>query len=246
MLVGRNLSKTFGSLQAVDGIDLELAPGTILSLIGPSGSGKSTLVRALSLVDPPTRGEVIIDNICYSYPQQNRQISPFPWPHVTVVFQQLFLWPHLTLRENIELPASYLHLPGIPRRIKDLVKFFELESCLARFPHQVSVGQRQRAAIIRALGLHPKYLLLDEVTAALDVEQTFKLAQCLREEREKGCGILVVSHFLGFVRMVADHFLFIDDGRAIEQGPVAALDSPQSDRVRKFIALETGDSHLLS
>lgn len=179
MLIGKNIQKTIKDNHVLKEIDIEVRPNTITTLLGPSGAGKSTLLRALSCVDPPSKGELIIDDKQFTFPAINGKHHYSHWPKVTIVFQQLFLWPHMTLKQNIELPLSKHDL--VNRLLaKKLIKYFGLDSCIDRFPYQVSVEQRQRSAIIRALALKPKYLLLDEVTSALDVEQVDKLSRCLK------------------------------------------------------------------
>jgi ABC-type polar amino acid transport system ATPase subunit len=177
MLSGKNIEKVFGNARVLENIDIEVSPGTVTALIGPSGAGKSTLIRALSLVDPPSRGEIVIDGTSHLYPKRGGDNSPSPWPDVTVVFQQLFLWPHLTLKQNIELPLCQRRQTLSQGYANELAEFFGLKECIDRLPYEVSIGQRQRGAIVRALALRPKYLFLDEVTSALDVEQVGKLAE---------------------------------------------------------------------
>lgn len=235
-MVGKKVEKVFDKFKALDEIDIEIQPGTAMALIGPSGAGKSTLIRALSLIDPPTRGEIDIDGVIYRYPSIKGDRPPIPWPRITVVFQQLFLWPHLTLRENIELPISQIGIQDCWDRAKELIELFELKDYLSRLPYQASIGQRQRVAIVRALALRPKYLLLDEVTSALDVEQVSRLVECINRLRNEGSGVVIVTHLLGFARLVADYFMFIDRGQCVEKARITTLDNPVQERVREFVS----------
>ena len=170
MLSGNNIRKSFDGTEVLQGVDIEVWPGRISVLIGPSGSGKTTLIRTLGLIDPPSEGQVIIDGHTYQFPLQKGQTIEPPWPDLTVVFQQHFLWPHLTLRRNILLPLS--QRSETRRSVDELIEIFGMDEFIDRYPNEVSIGQRQRTALARAFALEPKYILLDEITSALDVEQT--------------------------------------------------------------------------
>jgi len=239
MLVGKNLSKRFGSTVALDGVDISVQPGRISVLIGPSGSGKTTLVRALALLDPPDKGEIGIDEKTYCFPASDRTRFAPPWPMLTVVFQQLFLWPHLTLRDNILLPLG-------SRRAKnglldEMVNLFNMEDFIHRYPNEVSLGQRQRAALARAVILEPSYILLDEITSALDVEQTSIIMKYLLTLRNRGIGLLVVTHLIGFAKRLlsrreGDRIAFLDSGQVLESGDIEMLENPQHQRLRQFLS----------
>ena len=178
------ITKRFDRHAIVNQVSLEIADGEMLVLLGPSGSGKSTLLKAMALLEQPDGGTISIDGAQYVFPGNE---LPAPWPKVNIVFQQLFLWPHLTLRQNMELPHKERMTTALKSELDELVSRFSLRPFIDKYPNETSVGQRQRAALIRALGTHPKYLLLDEVTSALDIEhgyivgQGVKLARPLRE-----------------------------------------------------------------
>ncbi|MBD3351647.1 MAG: ATP-binding cassette domain-containing protein [Candidatus Lokiarchaeota archaeon] len=235
MLAGNNIIKKFAEQIALDSIDINLNPGEINALIGPSGAGKTTVLRALSLIDPPSNGKVIIDNHQYAFPTSLNKDYEILWPKVTVVFQQLFLWPHLTLYDNIKMPVNQNDLDM--DYAEELIRFFNLCDCVQRYPYKVSVGQRQRAAIVRAISLRPKYLLLDEVTSALDVEQIKNLSQCLSRICSEGCGVIIVTHLLGFARHIANRYSFIENGRILETGLIKNLDEPTTKRVEEFVSI---------
>lgn len=235
MLIGKEINKTFGEKVALKNVNLTIDQGQITALIGPSGSGKSTLLRALALLDPPDSGNVTVDDIVYTFPKRNGQIQP-PWPKLTIVFQQLFLWPHLTIRQNITMPLKTLG-DNHHEVVDELVELFDLHEFTDRYPNQVSLGQRQRAAIARALALKPAYILLDEITSALDVEHVGRLLAHLKTMRDRGTGILLITHLIGFARRAADQVLFMDDGRIIESGGAEILVSPRSERMAKFLSL---------
>jgi ABC-type polar amino acid transport system ATPase subunit len=235
MLTGTLIRKSYSGKQILEDIDVAIEPGKITTLIGPSGSGKSSLLRALSLLDPPDSGVVELDEIKYIFPTKARGKQVTPWPKLTTVFQQLFLWPHLTIRQNIMLPIE--HRKGASSRIDALMDLLDLQGFRDRYPNQVSLGQRQRAAIARALALEPKYLLLDEITSSLDVEYVSALLTHLKALRNSGVGILLITHLIGFAKSSADQILFMDNGRIVERGSPDILSHPSSDRLRTFLSL---------
>ncbi len=219
-------------------VTVGVKPGEITALIGPSGSGKSTCLRALSLLEPPDVGAITVDDQIFRYPLENgKRDIRFPWPHLTIVFQQLFLWPHLTIRKNIMLPQQNLNGSQGNDHVEELIDYFELREFVDRFPNEASLGQRQRAAIVRALAMNPKYLLLDEVTSALDVEHVGKLLQRLKLLKDQGTAIMLVTHLIGFARQSADEVVFMEDGQITESGGPQLLTSPKSKRVADFLSL---------
>lgn len=165
-------------------------------------------------------------------PQGERGKSP--WPHVTAVFQSLFLWPHLNLRENIMLPARNVN-PDAARDLEGLIKFFEMEGFIDAFPNEASVGQRQRVALARALILNPRYVLLDEITSALDIEQTAKILTKLTHLKERGIGVFLITHHIGFAARAADQVVFMDGGRIAEIGGAAIIEAPKTVRLAEFL-----------
>lgn len=239
MLSARGIKKSFGTVEALKETDITVNPGKITILVGPSGSGKSTLVRCLSFLERPDAGTIRFNGHSFHYPQDKSSFKDLPWPELTVVFQQHFLWPHLTIRENILLPLNHSK-EWDHTEFDDLVKSFEMDGFLDRHPNQVSLGQRQRAALLRALMLHPKIILMDEVTSALDVEQIGKIAQLLVSLRERGIGMLLITHLIDFARHLLlqseyDSIAFLDRGEIIEFGGIDVLNSPSHPRVREFI-----------
>jgi ABC-type polar amino acid transport system ATPase subunit len=236
MFEARGLTKSYDRKPVLRGIDLAVEKGTITGVIGPSGGGKTTLLRALSMVTPADGGSIVLDGESYHFPLQEDAPPPKPWPRVTAVFQQFFLWPHLTLRQNITLPLRCRGVADPDAVIAPLVETFGMEGFVERYPNQVSGGQQQRAALARALALKPDYILLDEITSALDVEQAGVLLKHLLELRAGGIGILLITHHLGFLSRAADRICFIEDGRVIESGGRAVLDQPQTPRLQQFLA----------
>ena len=239
MLSATNIRKTYpGAAEVLQGVDLTLEPGKITCLIGPSGSGKTTLLKCLAMIDPATAGTITLDTQTYTFPLPRGQKEPLPtpWPALTVVFQSLFLWPHLTLRENILLPARLVN-QAAEQDIEGLIKVFEMEAFIDRFPNEASGGQKQRVALARALILNPKYILLDEITSALDVEQTARILTKLAHLKERGIGIFLITHHLAFARKAADQVVFMDEGMIVEAGSPAILDAPASPRLRDFLSM---------
>ena len=234
MLQVRNVSKTFAGqcTPALAGVSFDVERGNILAVIGPSGAGKTTLLRALSVTDPPDTGEIRIDKQLMRFPGNATQPS---WPDVTVVFQQLFLWPHLTLLQNILLPQRYT-----PRTqqsdVLELCERFAISHVLSRRPHEASVGERQRAAIVRGLALKPKLLLLDEITSSQDIERVSMILKHLASLRESGMTMVIVTHHLPFATRVANRVMFLDEGKVIALGGSEVLEHPSIPRIRAFMS----------
>ncbi|MBK8224350.1 MAG: amino acid ABC transporter ATP-binding protein [Candidatus Obscuribacter sp.] len=221
----------------LDDVSLSVRPGQITALIGPSGAGKTSLLKALSLLDNPDKGKVIIDGKVFDFPLARGQKIATPWPELTVVFQQFFLWPHLTLRQNITLPLQKRRKSNYGDYLEHLIESMDLKECIDRYPNETSLGQKQRTALLRALALQPKYILLDEITSALDVEQVAGILSELKRLKQQGIGMLLVTHLLHFAREAADNIVFLESGKVLESGGKNVLDSPVSQRVKDFVAL---------
>ncbi len=238
MLTATNIHKSFGDREILRGIDLAIRPGEITCVIGPSGTGKTTLLRALTFLDYPDTGSITLDDRRYDFPLMPKQeLNPLPWPHVTAVFQSLFLWPHLTLRENVMLPARNRPDGDVEKDLEELIDFFEMRAFIDNYPNQASVGQRQRVALARALILNPHYLMLDEITSALDIEQTARILTKLEHLRGRNIGIFLITHAIGFARHAASNIVFMDGGVVVEQGPPTIIDKPQTERLQNFLSM---------
>lgn len=237
MLSGKKLTKIYDGRKVLKEVSIKIEPGKITSIIGPSGSGKTTLLKALSLLDLPQSGSITIDDKDYIFPNQNEEKITTPWPEVSVVFQQLFIWPHLTLRKNVELPLESRGILNENKEYLDeLYEMFDMKEFIDRFPNQASLGQRQRVALVRALALKPKYLLLDEITSSLDVEQSSIILSHLTTIKKQGVGIIMVAHDIDFALSNADLVCFMEDGKIIKQGkPYEFLLESTNKRISHFI-----------
>ena len=233
----RELRKAYGPLAVLHGVNLIVPTGKLVFIIGPSGSGKSTLLRCCNLLEVPESGAVMVDgkDITLSGVNLNdlRQ-------QVGMVFQSFNLYPHMTALGNVTLA-----LRKVQKMSKAQAETVGMEA-LARvgltdkadaFPGQLSGGQQQRVGIARSLALKPKILLFDEPTSALDPELVGSVLKVMRELRESGMTMVVVSHEMGFARAAADHVVFMDQGHIVEEGnPQAIFDTPQHPRLREFLA----------
>lgn len=233
MLTAKNITKKYQGKEVLAGITLDIEPGKITTLIGPSGAGKTTLLYTLSFVENPDKGEVVVDGKNNTFPALSG-LEPIPSPAVMVVFQQLFLWPHLTLRENIELPLKINHIE-FGAQLQELIEAFGMSDFIDRYPNETSLGQRQRAALARAIALNPKYIFLDEVTSALDIEQVEALAVYLQKLKNRGMGIIVVTHLIHFAQRISDNIIFMDKGKIIERGGSDLLANPKQPRTQEFL-----------
>ena len=232
MLLAKNISKKIDGREILKDISFSIESGEIISVIGPSGSGKTTFLRAISLIDFPDSGSLEIGEDKYQFPIKQIENVKYPYPSLTVVFQQFFIWPHLTIRENITLA---LRGNVDKKHFDEVVGLFQMNEFLDRYPNEVSLGQRQRAALARALVLKPKYLLLDEVTSALDIEQSHLILGHLKQIAEQGVGIIFVSHAIHLASKISDKVIFLDGGKIVEEGTREIITNPKTDRLKKFI-----------
>lgn len=209
MLRGSNLTLVYPGDTGIRSLSVDIERGKAKVLMGPSGSGKTTLLRALCLLEVPQEGVLELDDLRFTFPTEHNRKPRLPYPRVTIVFQQLFLWPHLSNRGNLELPLS----SDVQHTTLDvLIERLEVAPFLDKYPNQSSLGQQQRIAIARALALSPEYLLLDEATSALDWELTECVAQVLLDAKEQGLGLLVVTHDHRFAKVISAPVLRLENG----------------------------------
>jgi polar amino acid transport system ATP-binding protein len=231
-----NLSKSFGTHRALDGLSLSLERTHTLVLIGPSGGGKTTLLRILAGLEWPDAGAVELDGQRMHFDEASLQRHR---RSVSVVFQAFNLFPHLTALQNITLPLEKVH--GYAReeartRAIQLLVRFQLEAQAGKKPAALSGGQRQRVAIARAIAIRPRVLFFDEPTSALDPEMTAEVLDMIKQLRDEGSDLVVVTHEMGFARVVADRVAFLADGRVLECSDTHTLFSqPQTEPCRKFL-----------
>ncbi|HMP77462.1 MAG TPA: amino acid ABC transporter ATP-binding protein [Kiritimatiellia bacterium] len=231
-----NLSKSFDGQPVLRDLALRVDSGHALVLIGPSGGGKSTLLRILAGLEHPDTGEVRFSGETLLFAEEALRAHR---RRVGVVFQAMNLFPHLTALENITLPLIRVHgqSPAQARDVAlDHLRRFQLADHAHKKPAQLSGGQRQRVAIVRAVAIKPRLLLFDEPTSALDPEMTAEVLDMIGELRAEGRDLVLVTHHLAFARTVADHAVFLADGRILEHAPGDALfAAPKDPVVKRFL-----------
>jgi len=232
----RGVHKSFGTNSVLNGIDLDIAEGTVVSLIGPSGSGKSTLLRCINLLEPIDDGEIFLDDVDISIP--GFDANPVR-RRIGMVFQNFNLFPHMSVQDNITLsPVRTLGVNKAVARAKavELLERFGLADKYNAFPDQLSGGQQQRVAIIRALAIEPEVLLLDEITSSLDPELVGEVLDVVRELKTSGMTLVLATHEMGFARDISDLVCVLDSGHIIEQGaPSQVFSAPTSERAQQFL-----------
>jgi polar amino acid transport system ATP-binding protein len=247
MIDVKGVHKSFGELEVLKGIDLEIRAGTVTVILGPSGSGKSTLLRSINHLEKVDRGLIRIDGELVGYKRRGSKLHELrerdilkQRSQVGFVFQNFNLFGHLTALQNVvEAPVSAQRrkrseVEPYARELLDRVGVGDKADV---YPRQLSGGQQQRVAIARALALKPKVLLFDEPTSALDPELVGEVLDVIKELARDGATMVVVTHEIGFAREIADTVVFIDDGRIVESGPPReVLDNPVHERTRAFIS----------
>ena len=230
------LKKSFGSLEVLKGIDLEVKEGEVVCLIGPSGSGKSTFLRCLNKLEETTAGTVIVDDNDITDPKCNiNKVRE----NIGMVFQQFNLFPHLNVLENIMLaPVDRKKLTKEEAKVtaERLLATVGLAEKAGEYPPNLSGGQQQRVAIARALAINPDITLFDEPTSALDPEMVGEVLEVMKQLARDGMTMIVVTHEMGFAREVADRVIFMDGGYIVEQGtPEQVFGNPQHKRTQDFL-----------
>jgi len=231
----RGVSKSFGSFQALRDINVEVAEGEVVVIIGPSGSGKSTLIRCINLLEQYDAGDIFVDGVRV----QNGANLCKVRAEVGMVFQQFNLFPHMTALRNVALAPMRvrgLSKQAAEERAMKLLDRVGLTDQAQKYPAQLSGGQQQRVAIARTLALEPKALLFDEPTSALDPEMIGEVLDVMRNLAKTGVTMIVVTHEMGFARQVADRVIFIEAGQIIEENdPGNFFGNPAQARTRAFL-----------
>ncbi|MEU9139854.1 amino acid ABC transporter ATP-binding protein [Streptomyces sp. NPDC048404] len=247
MVKSEGVHKSFGPVEVLKGIDLEVKSGEVFCLIGPSGSGKSTFLRCINHLEKVSAGRLYVDGELVGYRQKGDKLYELKDSEVAVkrrdigmVFQRFNLFPHMTAVENImEAP---IQVKGAKKsdardRALELLERVGLSDKAKSYPSQLSGGQQQRVAIARALAMDPKLMLFDEPTSALDPELVGDVLDVMRDLAESGMTMIVVTHEMGFAREVGDSLVFMDGGVVVESGnPRDVLTDPQHERTKSFLS----------
>ena len=231
----KDLHKSFGNLEVIKGIDLEIDKGDILVIIGPSGSGKSTVLRCMNLLEEPTSGQIIFEGKDIL---KNLRTIDKTREKIGMVFQNFNLFPNKTILDNITLAP--MKVKGKTReeaekKAKELLERVGLLDKVDAYPVQLSGGQQHRIAIARALAMEPDMMLFDEPTSALDPEMVKEVLDVIKELAHEGMTMAIVTHEMGFAKEVADRVIFVDGGKIVEDGsPEEVFNRPKSDRAKDF------------
>ena len=236
MIDVKNLHKYFGSLEVLKGIDCHIDKGECVCVIGPSGSGKSTFLRCLNLLETPTKGDIVIDDMHLT--EKDFDVDAMR-KRVGMVFQHFNLFPHLTILENVTL-APIRHKMMTEEQAKE--KAMELLNRVGvgdkadNYPAQLSGGQKQRVAIARSLALSPEVMLFDEPTSALDPEMVGDVLNVMKELAEQGMTMIIVTHEMAFARDVSTHVVYMANGVIVEEGtPADIFANPQREQTKEFL-----------
>lgn len=237
-----NLHKSFGDLEVLKGIDVEVEKGQTIVVIGPSGSGKTTFLRCLNILEKPNAGTVEIGGLMadFSKPMSKKQIMAFR-KQSAMVFQHYNLFPHMTVLDNImegPITVQKKDKKEAQQKALELLKKVGLSDKADSYPYQLSGGQQQRVGIARALALEPKVMLFDEPTSALDPELVGEVLQVMKDLASEGMTMVVVTHEMRFAKGAADEVLFMDGGRIVERGaPADVFNHPKEERTQRFLNL---------
>ena len=237
MIYVKGLSKSYGDNQVIKNIDMHIAPGEKVVIIGPSGSGKSTFLRCLNLLEQPTSGSIVFDGQEITDPKADiNEIRR----HMGMVFQHFNLFNNLTVLDNITLAPIKLKImtkKEAEAEAMRLLKLVNLEEKASAYPAQLSGGQKQRIAIVRSLAMKPKVMLFDEPTSALDPEMVGEVLDLMKKLADDGMTMVVVTHEMGFAREVATRVVFMDEGVIMEENnPKDFFGNPQNERLKSFLA----------
>lgn len=248
MMLARGVRKSFGALEVLKGIDMEVGPGEVVCIIGPSGSGKSTFLRCVNHLEKIDAGHLYVDGELVGYRREGKRLHELresdaakKRAEIGMVFQHFNLFLHMTALENvIEAPT---HVKREPRKSAsehavELLESVGLADKINEYPERLSGGQQQRVAIARALAMRPKLMLFDEATSALDPELIGEVLAVMRRLATDGMTMIVVTHEMGFAREVGDRVVFMDGGQIVESGrPHEFFNHPRHERTQAFLAM---------
>lgn len=236
MIEFRNVYKNFGKLEVLKDVNLKIAKGEVVTLIGPSGSGKSTILRCINLLEQPTSGQVLIEGTDITKPKTDIQAIR---KDIGMVFQHFNLFPHMTVMENMVYAPMKVNKKSkeeAQKKAWELLELVGLKEKADAYPGKLSGGQKQRIAIARALAMEPNIMLFDEPTSALDPEMVKEVLEVIKGLADTGITMCLVTHEMGFAREVSDRICFIDDGRIVEESsPESFFSSPKSERAQEFL-----------
>ena len=233
----KGLCKTFGKIDVLKGIDVDIHKGEVVCVIGASGSGKSTFLRCLNLLEQPTGGSILFNGVDLTSSKVDLNLHR---QKMGVVFQQFNLFPHLTILRNLTIAP--MMLKKVPKKEAEekamaLLARVGLADRANAYPSQLSGGQKQRVAIVRALCMEPEVMLFDEPTSALDPEMVGEVLEIMKRLAEEGMTMVVVTHEIGFAAEVADRIIFMDQGKIIVSGsPEEVIKNPEHPRVKEFFS----------
>ncbi len=232
----QNITKSFGSLEALKGVSLTVNKGEVVVIIGPSGSGKSTLLRCINRLEEFDSGKIVVDGITLDSAENINAVRT----EVGMVFQQFNLFPHLTVLKNITLAQTVVRKRNQAEAEAVAIELLEkvgIPDKANSFPHQLSGGQQQRVAIARALAMNPKIMLFDEPTSALDPEMIQEVLDVMLNLAKEGMTMVVVSHEMGFARAAANRAIFMDGGLIVEMAsPDVLFSNPSQERTKLFLS----------
>ena len=235
MLEVKNICKSFDEKEVLKDINLKVEKGEKVIIIGPSGSGKSTFLRTLNLLESIDSGEIILENNKVNTKTNINQYRQ----NIGMVFQNFNLFNNLTVKENIMLAPVTLKIKTkeeAEKEAKELLKKINLKEKANKYPNQLSGGEKQRVAIVRALAMNPKIMLFDEPTSALDPEMVSEVLNLMKDLAESGMTMIIVTHEMGFAKEIGSKIVFMDKGKIIEEGSSKEIfESPKSSRIKKFL-----------
>ena len=233
----RNLTKSFGGLQVLKGVDIQVHQGEAIAVIGPSGGGKSTFLRCLNLLETPDSGDVIFEG--QKINQKGTDVDKYR-QKMGMVFQHFNVFPHMTVQQNVTLAPVLLKKKTQAEADEQALRLLDRIGLLDKkdeYPRKLSGGQKQRLAIVRALAMEPDVMLFDEPTSALDPEMVGEVLSVIRALVQAGMTTVIVTHEMGFAREVSDRILFMADGVIVEQAaPADLLDHPQQPRTKEVLS----------